>query len=50
MGIIKSPIIGFLVDSVKEINLLKEVYSEVTEFEEDMTWNFPYSFIYKILS
>ncbi len=35
MGIIKSPIVGFLVDSVKEINLLKKVYPEETEFKED---------------
>ena len=38
MGIIKSPIVGFLVDSVKEINLLNEVYPEVTEFKEDAAW------------
>jgi hypothetical protein len=42
MGIIKSPIVGFLVDSVKEINLLKEVYPEVTEFKEDAAWQFIY--------
>ncbi len=35
MGIIKLPIVGFLVDLVKEINLLKKVYPEVTEFKED---------------
>ncbi|BAS78222.1 Os02g0297000, partial [Oryza sativa Japonica Group] len=38
MRIIKSPIVAFLVDSVKEINLLKEVYPEVTEFKEDAAW------------
>ena len=42
MGIIKSPIVGFLVDSVKEINILKEVYLEVTEFKEDAAWQFIY--------
>ncbi len=42
MGIIKSPIVEFLVDSVKEINLLKEVYLEVTEFKVDAAWQFIY--------
>nr|BAD29123.1 hypothetical protein [Oryza sativa Japonica Group]BAD29191.1 hypothetical protein [Oryza sativa Japonica Group] len=35
MGIIKSSIVGFLVDSIKEINLLKEVYPEVIEFKKN---------------
>ncbi len=35
MGVIKSPAVEFLEDSVKEINLLKEAYPEVTEFKED---------------
>ncbi len=30
-----SPIAGFLLYSVKEINLLKEGYLEVSEFKED---------------
>lgn len=35
MRVIKSPVVGFLLYSVKEINLLKEAYPEVTEFKED---------------
>jgi hypothetical protein len=35
MGIIKSPIVGFLLYLVKEINQLKEVYLEENEFKED---------------
>jgi len=42
MGIIKSPIVGFLLYSVKEINLLKEAYPEETEFKEDAAWQFIY--------
>ena len=32
------PIVGFLMDSVKEINQLNEVYLEETKFKEDTTW------------
>lgn len=35
IGIIKSSIVGFLVDSVNEINQLKELYPEKTELKED---------------
>ncbi len=35
MRVIKSPVVRFLLYSVKEINLLKEAYPEVTEFKED---------------
>ncbi len=42
MGIIKSPIAKFLLYLVKEINLLKKVYLEVTEFKEDAAWRFIY--------
>uniref|UniRef100_I1QKD2 Uncharacterized protein n=1 Tax=Oryza glaberrima TaxID=4538 RepID=I1QKD2_ORYGL len=42
MGVIKSPIVGFLLYSVKEINILKEAYPEVTEFKEDAAWQFIY--------
>ncbi len=35
MEIIKSPIVGLMLYSVKEINQLKEVHSEETEFKED---------------
>ncbi len=38
----KSPIVGFLLNSVKEINLLKKVYPEVTEFKQDTAWQFIY--------
>jgi hypothetical protein len=37
-----SPIVGFLLYSVKEINLLKKAYPEVTEFKEDAAWQFIY--------
>ncbi|RXX53957.1 hypothetical protein DD600_25915, partial [Enterobacter cloacae] len=40
--IITSPIVGFLLYSVKEINLLKEAYPEVTEFKKDAAWQFIY--------
>jgi hypothetical protein len=40
MGIIKSPIVGFLVDSVKEINRIKKDYPTETEFKEDAAWQF----------
>ena len=42
MRIIKSPIAGFLLYSIKKINLLKKVYPEVTEFKEDAAWQFIY--------
>ena len=42
MGVIKSPAVGFLENSVKEINLFKEVYPEETEFKEDAAWQFIY--------
>jgi hypothetical protein len=42
MRITKSPIAEFLRYSVKEINLLKEAYREVTEFKEDATWQVIY--------
>lgn len=42
MRIIWWPIVGFLVDSVKEINRLKEVYLVETEFKEDVVWQFIY--------
>ncbi|BAD81153.1 hypothetical protein [Oryza sativa Japonica Group] len=35
MRVIKSPVVEFLLYSVKKINLLKETYLEVTEFKED---------------
>ena len=37
MGIIKLPIVGFLLYSVKEINQLKEDYPKETKFKEDAT-------------
>ena len=42
MGIIKSLIVRFLLYSDKEINLLKEVYPEETEFKKDATCQFIY--------
>nr|BAD01743.1 hypothetical protein [Oryza sativa Japonica Group]BAD03381.1 hypothetical protein [Oryza sativa Japonica Group] len=38
MGVIKSPAVRFLEDSVKKINLFKETYPEVTEFKEDAAY------------
>ena len=40
--IITSPIVGFLLYSVKEINLLNEAYPEVTEFKKDAAWQVIY--------
>ena len=42
MGIIKSPAVGFLEDSVKKINILKEAYPDVTEFKENAAWQVIY--------
>jgi hypothetical protein len=42
MRVIKSSIVGFLLYSVKEINLLKEAYPEETEFEENAAWQVIY--------
>ena len=42
MRIIKSPIVGFLLYSVKKFNLLKEVYLEETKFKEDAACQFIY--------
>ncbi len=42
MRITKSPIAEFLLYSVKEINILKEAYPEVTEFKEDAAWQVIY--------
>ena len=42
MRIIKSPIVGFLLYSVKEINQLKEAYLEETEFKQDVICQFIY--------
>jgi hypothetical protein len=36
------PAVGFLMDSVKEINQLKKAYLEETEFEEDAAWQVIY--------
>ena len=38
----QSPVVEFLMDSVKEINQLKEAYPEETEFEKDATWQVIY--------
>ncbi len=35
MRVIKSSVVGFLLYSVKEIDLLNEVYPEKTEFKEN---------------
>uniref|UniRef100_I1PBZ6 Uncharacterized protein n=1 Tax=Oryza glaberrima TaxID=4538 RepID=I1PBZ6_ORYGL len=42
MEVIKSPIVGFLLYSIKEINLLKEAYPEETEFKENAAWQVIY--------
>uniref|UniRef100_I1NJY8 Uncharacterized protein n=1 Tax=Oryza glaberrima TaxID=4538 RepID=I1NJY8_ORYGL len=42
MGVIKSPIVGFLLYSVKEIDLRKEAYPEETEFKENAAWQVIY--------
>ena len=42
MGVIKSLIVGFLLYSVKEIDLLKETYLEETEFKENAAWQVIY--------
>ncbi len=42
MRVVKSSVVGFLLYSVKEINLIKEAYSEVTEFKEDVAWQVIY--------
>ena len=42
MGVVKSPIVGFLLYSDKEINLFKETYPEETEYKEDAAWQVIY--------
>ena len=41
-GNYQSPAIGFLMDSVKEINQLNKAYPEDAKFEEDAAWQFIY--------
>ena len=42
MRVVKSSVVGFLLYSVKEIDLLKKAYPEETEFKEDAAWQFIY--------
>ncbi len=49
MGIIKAAIVGFLLYSVKEINLFREAYPEETEFKKDAACMASYLLIRKSL-
>ncbi len=42
MRVVKSSVVGFLLYSVKEIDLLKEAYLEETEFKENAAWQVIY--------
>ena len=42
MRVVKSSVVGFLLYSVKEIDLLKEAYPEEAEFKENAAWQVIY--------
>ena len=42
MRVVKSSVVGFLLYSVKEIDLLKETYPEEPEFKENAAWQVIY--------
>ncbi len=42
MRVIKSSVVGFLLYSVKKIDLLEEAYLEETEFKENAAWQVIY--------
>nr|AAT85146.1 unknown protein [Oryza sativa Japonica Group] len=42
MRVVKSSVVGFLLYSVKENDLLKESYPEETKFKENAAWQVIY--------